>query len=413
MRDDLRLLRERRFALLFAARTTSVLGSAIGPVALAFAVLDLPDATATTLGLVLAAEAVPAVLFMLIGGVVADRFPRYRVMVSADVAAGLSFAALAALFLTDQAHLGPVMALAACHGIAQAMFYPALTGIVPQVVPPDRLQPANGLLRLSMNGSRILGLAIGGGLVATIGPGWALAVDAASFLVSALMLAGVRVANTRSESGTTMLADLRHGWREFVGRQWIWVIVLQFALVNAAANAGLGVLGPVLAKRDLGGAPAWSLILAAEAAGMVLGVLVAIRFRPKRPMLAATVAMFPTAAPFALLGMHAHVLIVASAAFIAGICIDIFAVLWDTALQQHIPPDALSRVSSYDAVGSFMFGPLGLLAAGPLAGLIGLEEALWGCAALIVLPTALALLSPSVRQLPAGAPVVEPAAVVP
>ncbi len=404
MRDDLRLLTDRRFALLFSARTVSILGTAISPVALAFAVLDLPGASATTLSLVLAAQSVPEVLFLLLGGVVADRFPRYRVMVGAELAAGVSFAVLAALFLLDAAHVPVVMALAAVNGVATAMFFPALTGIVPQVVPQERLQGANGLLRLSMNGSRILGLAVAGALVAVFGTAWALAIDAMSFLISAALLAGVRVPNTRVDMGTSLLGDLRHGWHEFSSRQWLWVIVIQFSILNAAMTAALGVLGPVIAKRDLGGAPAWSAILAAEAIGMVAGVLLAIRIRPSRPMLVATLVMFGTAPPVMLLSLGAPVLIVAASALVAGACIDIFTVLWETALQQHIPPDALSRVGSYDAIGSFMMMPVGLLAAGPAAGLIGVEAALWGCAALIVVPTGLALLSPQLRQLRSGAP---------
>jgi predicted MFS family arabinose efflux permease len=409
VRDDLRLLTDRRFALLFSARTISILGTAISPVALAFAVLDLPGASATTLSLVLAAQSVPEVLFLLLGGVVADRFPRYRVMVGAELAAGVSFSVLAALFLLDSAHVPVVMALAAVNGIATAMFFPALTGIVPQVVPTERLQGANGLLRLSTNGSRILGLAIAGALIALFGTGWALAIDAVTFLISAALLAGVQVPNTRVDMGTSLLGDLRHGWREFSSRQWLWVIVLQFSILNAAMTAGLGVLGPVIAKRDLGGAPAWSTILAAEAIGMVFGVLLAIRIRPSRPMLVATLVMFGAAPPMMLLGLGAPVLVVAASALLAGVCFDIFGVLWETALQRHIPPDALSRVGSYDAIGSFMMAPLGLLAAGPAAGLFGVEAALWGCAALVVVPTALALLSPQVRQLRSGAPKRAPA----
>jgi predicted MFS family arabinose efflux permease len=405
VRDDLRLLTDRRFGLLFGARTISVLGSAIAPVALAFAVLDLPGATPTTLGLVLAAQTLPEVLFLLLGGVIADRFPRYRVMVTAELAAGVSFGALATLFLLDAAPLPVVMALAAINGVATAMFMPALVGIVPQVVPTDRLQSANGVLRLTTNGARILGYAIAGGLVAAFGPGWALTVDALTFLVSAVLLAGVRVPNLRGDRDTGVLGDLRHGWREFASRQWLWVIVLQFSVLNAAFNAGIGVLGPVLARRDLGGAAAWSTVLTGQAIGMLLGVLVAMRIRPARPMLVATLTMFGVAPPFLLLAGGAPVLVIAAAALAAGVCFDVFGVLWDTALQRHIPPAALSRVSSYDMVGSFMIGPLGLLAAGPAAGLFGVDTALLGCAALILVSTALALLSPQVRQLAASGPV--------
>lgn len=261
-------------------------------------------------------------------------------MVGAEVVAGCSLGVLATAFIVGTPAVPLVMGLAAVNGIATAMFYPALTGIVPQVVPADQLQGANGLLRLSTNGSRILGLAVAGALVVFIGPGWALAIDAATFLVSAVLLAGVQVPNTRVDGDSGLLGDLRHGWREFSSRQWIWVIVLQFSVLNAATTAGVGVLGPVIAKRDLGGAAAWSTILAGEAIGMLLGVLVVMRMRPSRPMLVATLAVFGGAPPYILLAGGAPVLVVAAAALVLGVCFDIFGVLWETALQQHIPADA-------------------------------------------------------------------------
>ncbi len=220
-----------------------------------------------------------------------------------------------------------------------------------------------------------------------------------------MLLAGVRVPNLRGDQTTSIIADLRHGWREFSSRQWLWVIVLQFSLLNGAFVACVGVLGPVLAKRELGGAGAWSTILAAESVGTLLGVLVAMRIRPARPLLVATLSTFGMGLPFVLLALGAPVLAVAAAALFAGVCIDIFTILWDTALQRHIPPTALSRVASYDMVGSFMVGPLALLVAGPAAGLFGVQAAMLGCVGLMVLATALALLSPQVRTLPAGDPV--------
>jgi MFS family permease len=401
MRDALRLLADRRFAFLFSARTISTLGSGISPIALAFAVLDMPGASAATLGLVFAAQYLPEVLFLLVGGVVADRFQRYWVMVGAETAAGLSFGVLAALFLTGSAQLPLVMALAAISGIARAMLWPAFTGIVPQVVPSEKLESANGLLRLSMNSTQVLGIAIAGGLVMAVGPGWALAIDAASFLAGAALLTGVRVPNVRS-AGASMLEDLKHGWREFKSRQWLWVTAMQFAVLNAAVTAGLTVLGPLVAKRDLG-AEAWSVIVASGALGTVLGVLVAIRIRPSRPMLVAALSMFMAAPPFLLLGLGAPVSVVAAAAFVSGVCLDIAGVLWCTALQRHVPTEVLSRVSSYGTLSSFVLGPLALLAAGPVVALAGIDTALLGCGGLIFVAGALALLSPQVRQLAAHA----------
>ncbi|MQA26630.1 MAG: MFS transporter [Micromonosporaceae bacterium] len=404
MLGDLRLLRDRRFALLFSARSISVIGTVMAPVALAFAVLDLPGATPTTLGLVLASYGLALVLFVLLGGVFADRFPRYRVLIGSELLAALTGLTLATLFLTGTAPLPVLMVVVFLHGVAGAMFYPAFAGIIPQVVPNEQLPAANGLLRLTFNGARITGLAFAGALITAVGPGWALAADAATYLISAALLAGVRVPKTKAGSGASMLADLREGWQEFASRQWIWVIVLQFSIVNAAFAAGFGVYGPVIAKQDLGGAAGWSAVLVAQAAGMFLGVLVAMRIRPRRPMLIATLAVFPYAVPVLLLGTDVPLAVLITAAFLAGVSVDIFSVLWDTTLQRHVPGEALSRVSAYDMLGSFMVGPLGMLLAGPAAAVVGVKAAAFGCGALMVAVTALALLSPQVRRLPAAMP---------
>lgn len=422
-RRDLELLRDRRFALLFTARTVSVLGSAFAPVALAFGVLELAGANATTLSVVLVAQAVPQIVFMLAGGVLADRFPRYRVMIAGEVLCAAAYTVLAAMLVTGWAPLPGLVVAAALSGIGVALFFPALVGIVPEVVAAERLQSANGLLRLGTNSARIAGYALAGGTVVLVGAGPALAVSAAMFAGSALLIAALRLPpRVRSATGpaTTPLTDLRDGWREFVSRQWLWVIVLQFAFLVMALQAAHGVLGPVVAKEDLGGAAAWSAVLAGEAVGMLVGVLIAIRIRPRRPMLVAVALTLPTALPYLLLGVYAPLWTVVLGAVVMGICFDIFGVLWETSLQREVPPDVLSRVSSYDALGSLMFGPIGLLVAGPAAAVFGARPALIACAGLIVLATLAALCSPGVRNMrltdpgPAGTrpgdpgPVVEP-----
>ncbi|MEV0727149.1 MFS transporter [Polymorphospora sp. NPDC050346] len=401
-RRDLQLLRDRRFAILLAARTVSVLGSAFAPVALAFGVLELAGANATTLSVVLAAQAIPQVVFMLAGGVLADRFPRYRVMIAGEVLCAAAYTVLAAMLVTGWAPLPGLVVGAVLSGIGVALFYPSLVGIVPEVVAAERLQAANGLLRLGTNFARIAGYALAGATVVLVGAGPALAVSAAMFAGSALLIAALRLpARVRSAtgSGTNPLADLRDGWREFVSRQWIWVIVLQFAFLVMALQAAHGVLGPVVAKEEMGGAAAWSAVLAGEAVGMVVGVVIAIRIRPRRPMLVSVLLTVPTALPYLLLGIYAPLWMVVLGAVVMGICFDIFGVLWETSLQREIPPDALSRVSSYDALGSLMFGPVGLLVAGPAAAVFGARPTLIACAGLIVLATLAALCSPGVRNM--------------
>ncbi|MDP9845467.1 MFS transporter [Streptosporangium lutulentum] len=405
-RRDLDMLRDRRFTLLLAARTISVLGSSFAPVALAFGILALPGATATTLSVVLAAEALPTVAFMLVGGVIADRLPRHRVMMAGETINAGAFFCLAAMLLTGWTPLPALVAAAAISGIAIAILFPALTGIIPDVVPADRLQTANALLGLGANISRVAGLVLGGATVVLLGGGWALVVSGAMFAVAAVLVAALRLtpAQRSASERHSVLADLRDGWREFISRQWLWVVVAQFSVLVMAVQAAHGVLGPLMAKEHLGGAAAWSAILAGEAIGMIGGVFVALRLRPRRPILVATLLTPPTALPYLLLGLGAPLWMIIIGAVVMGVCFDIFGVLWSTTMQREIPADSLSRVSSYDALGSLMFGPIGLLLAGPLAILTGPKPALLGCAAIVVLASLAALLSPEVRRLRAPAP---------
>jgi MFS family permease len=411
VRRDLSILRQRRFALLFAARTASVLGSAFGPVALAFGVLGLPGATATTLSLVTAAEALAMVTFMLLGGVIADRFPRSRVMVVADVGAAVAWGGLAAMLLTGWAPMWLLVATSAFAGMATALFFPAASGVVPEVVAEERLQAANGLLRVGMNLARIVGFAVAGAAVAAFGAGWAMALNAALLLLSAGLTASLRVPSSAvSRSGAergNVLHDLREGWREYRSRQWLWVVTLQYSLVMMVFQAVWAVLGPVVANDHLGGARGWSLVLAAESVGMLVGVVVAIRARPRHPIRLVVILTFPLAIVPLALGLGAPLLVAIAASFASGVALDVLIVMWDTTMQREIPKEALSRVSSYDALGSLMFGPVGLVLAGPAVDLIGSSRALLISAAVTALASAGALCSPGVRNL-TWTPLAEP-----
>lgn len=387
-----------QFVLLASARTVSVLGNGFARVALAFAVLALPGATPGRLSLVLACQALPQLMFILVGGVIADRMSRARLMVVADVVGAGAYAGLAGLVLSGHAPLILVCALAVVAGTATALFSPAMDGLVPLVVPAGRLQEANGMLRVGTNSSLLLGLALSGVVVAWIGAGWALALNAVSFVVSAVLTARLRVPGraARTSSGWD---DLREGWSAFSSRQWLWVVVAQYAVVVAALNANVGVLGPLVAEEELGGARAWSVIVAAQALGTIAGAGLAARVRVRRPVLVAVLATFPAALPIALLAASAPVWLVAVTMFCSGVAADVFAVLWSTTIQREIPEEALSRVSSYEWFGSLAFAPLGLLAAGPTADAIGTRQSLAACATLIAIATCAALLSPQVRGL--------------
>ncbi|MFJ2901410.1 MFS transporter [Streptomyces sp. NPDC087212] len=397
------LWRDRPFLLLASARTISLLGSGFARIALAFAVLALPGAGPGRLSLVLACQSLPQLVFILVGGVIADRVSRAGLMVVSDLLGAAAYAGLAVLVFTGHAPLLPLCALAFVAGAATALFMPAMDGLVPLLVPGDRLQRANGLLRMGTNSSLLLGLALSGVTVAWIGAGWALALNALSFVVSALLLSRLPT-RARPAKASTGWADLKEGWREFSSRRWLWAVVAQYAIVVAAVNANIGVLGPLVAHRELGGAEAWSAIVGAQAVGTVAGAGLVARVRVRRPILVAVLATFPAAAPIALLAGSAPVWLIVVAMFCAGVAGDVYGVLWSTTMQREIPEEALSRVSSYDWFGSLAFAPLGLLLAGPAAAAVGLDDALAGCALLVVLATGAALLAPEVRNLTNGEP---------
>jgi MFS family permease len=398
LRAALRPLGEREFRLLFLGRMVSLFGSAFAPIALAFAVLDLTGSP-SDLGLVIAAGFVPQIFFILVGGIWADRLPRHHVMVVSDLLAGGAQAAIAMLVLTGVAEIWHLVVLQVIRGVATSFFFPAAQGIVPQTVSARLLQEANALLRLTRNGTQIGGVAAGGVLVAVIGSGWALAFDAATYFAGAVFLLALRLPRDLTMPERHFVHELREGWDAFRSRAWLWGIVLQFAFVNAAGVGAWAVLGPVVADDDLGGAAAWGFILAAQAAGFIVGGVFTLRYRPDRLLLVATLATFPMALPIVLLAVPAPAVMIALAAFAAGFGMEIFGVFWDVAMQQQISPDQLSRVYSYDALGSFVFIPLGAAVAGPAAESVGVTETLAGAAAVIVAATALVLLIDEVRNL--------------
>ncbi len=324
----------------------------------------------------LAARVLPMVIFMLVGGIWADRLPRNRVMVVSNIVSAMTQAVVAVLLFSGTAEVWQLAVLAAMNGTAGAFFFPASSGIVPQTVPEPLLQQANATLRLGLNGASIVGGALGGLVVGLTSPATGIAVDAASFLVSAMLVSAIRLSPALKQETTNFLADLALGWREFSSRMWLWVIVLQFGIVNAIEVGTEGVLGPAVAKEHLHGAIGWGLVLTADAIGLIGGGLLLLRLQPRRLLLAATLGflltvpfLFGLAIPLPLAG-------VAALALVAGIGAQTFGVLWDTTMQQEIPQDRLSRVYSYDALGSFALIPLGLAAAGPIAEAIGTEKTL-------------------------------------
>jgi MFS family permease len=400
VRQSFDALRERQFRLLFTGQIISLFGDALTGVALAFAVLDI--GSPTDLGYVFAAKTVPLVGFLLIGGVFADRLPRRVVMLTADVVRCGAQGAVAVLVLTHSAHIWEIVILQAVSGTASAFFNPASTGLTPLTVSPERLQQANALRGLSMASTGIIGAAVSGALVAGVGAGWALAVDAATFAVSAFFLAQLQLPPHVKLAAQSFLGDLREGWREFASRTWVWVIVLGASIGNMM-TAVFVVLGAVISKESLGGAGAWATILAALGVGSLVGGVVSLRVRVRHPLLFGSSFIGFLALPTALLAVRAPVVVIAAGALLAGGGNMIFNALWETALQQHVPPAALSRVSAYDWFGSLAFQPLGLVVAGPAAAAFGAGTTLWIASGVILATALLAVGTPSVRHLEAAA----------
>jgi len=390
-------LSERDFRLLWIGQTGSFLGDALVGVALAFAVLGV-GGSAGDLGLVFAAFALPRVVLTLAGGVWSDRLPRQRVMVACDIVRAAAQAIVAPLLITGNAEPWHLIALALVMGSAAAFFTPASVGFMPQVVSRARLQQANALVSISQSATHIFGPLLAGLIVATIGPGWAFAIDGVSFLMSAGFLLAMRPTPAVVPERRSFIAELADGWREVVSRRWVVASIATFSLSNVSLGS-FQVLGPLVADRELGGAAAWGLIVTGGAVGGVLGGAVSLRWRPARPLVAGFLLMILAQIELLLLIPPFPAMAVAGGAALTFAGIVISNTFWDTMLQQHIPPHALSRVSSYDWMGSLTFQPIAYAAIGPLTEAIGVDRALIVAAAIGVAANAGVLLVPSVRGL--------------
>jgi MFS family permease len=392
--------RGRQFRLLFASRTVSMLGDGVSTLALAFAVLQVTG-SAADVGFVFAVRAVPLVVLLLAGGVWSDRLPRQAVMVGADLVRASTQGLMAALVITGTAQLWQLIALGLLHGSATAFYSPASVGITPQTVPRDSLQEANSLLFTSFSAASIVGPLVGGALVATIGAGYGLALDASTFVVSAMLLAPLKL-DRLERVRATFLEDLRLGWQQVRRRKWLWVSILDFSFFQFIVYSSLYVLGPVVAKRSLGGAASWAAISSCLGIGLVVGSVIALRIRPRYPLRLAFAATLLVAPALALLGTATSTVAIAVAMVPAGATIAIGQTLWSTTLQQKVPGAVLSRVSSYDVITSTALRPVGYALAGPIAVAFGPRATLVGAAALFVLLELAALSVSDVRNLRAG-----------
>ncbi|MGO9490037.1 MAG: MFS transporter [Solirubrobacteraceae bacterium] len=391
-------LRNRSFRLLFVGQGVSAVGDGIAPVALSFAVLDLTGSVGD-LGLVLAAQSLPLLMFVLLGGVWSDRVSRRSVMLYSDLARAGVQGASAALLLTGTARVWQLAALQAVYGTGRAFFGPAATGLVPETVDPAHLQEANGLMGVAENLATVVGPALGGVVVVAAGAGWGLACDGVAFLVSAISLRMMRLPPLGFPERRSTIAELREGWRAFQSRTWLWVSVLSLTLIVTVVFAPLDVLGPEVARAHLGGAGAWAAISTASGIGATLGGAVALRWWPRYPLrtgflltlMGEPVLLFLLAGPSPLAPIIVFSLL-------AGMAAAVFNVFWFTALQREIPANELSRVSSWDHLGTYGLQPIGLAAVGPISVAVGISATLYGAGVLVVLLTGLVLAMPTVRN---------------
>jgi MFS family permease len=397
-RAGLRVLRERNFALLYAARTVSLIGDGMTPVALAFAVLGLTGSTAD-LGIVLAARSLMVVTCILAGGVWADRLSPRVAMLLADLGRVAVMGTMGALLLAGTAQVWQLAGLYALEGLGTALFNPASSAIVPAIVPTSRLQDANAFLSLSKSAGQVAGPAFAGLLLALGSPGDALLVDAGTFAVSAAFLLRIVARPVRAHPTTSFMEDLREGWAEFSSRTWLWVCVAGAAFSNAIFFPAFQVLGPTVAESSLGGSGSWALIAAAFGLGSVVGGAAAITIRVSRILLASEAAVLLLVVPLILLAAEAGTLAIAAGALVTGFGLSVASVLYETAAQQYVPVEAMARVSAYDWFGSLAIEPLGFALVGALAAGIGISPVLWAGAALLVLIQSAVLAVPSVRNL--------------
>ncbi|WP_369276218.1 MFS transporter [Streptomyces sp. R11] len=381
-------LRNTRFRRFVTASLISATGSAMAPLALAYSVIE-QGGGAGDLGVVLATNTVPTVVFLLVGGVLADRVSRSRLLFLGNLLAAAAQGALAVTVAIGQATTTSIAVCGFVSGTAMAFTVPATQGAVPQIVPAEQLQQANALLRLPSNAVKVLGPAIGGVVVAASGPAWALAWDALTFAVAAVLLLGLRL--DAPVTATSALSDLREGWTGFWSRTWLWTYTVAGAVLVAAWLAGFQLLGPVVAAEQYAGARDWGLVAAAFSAGLLVGTVVCLRWRPYRLMAVAVVAGAPLAGPLLVMAWGLPLVWLLLATLLAGVALDVAIVAWTTAFQQHVPQGELGRMSAFNSVGERLAIPLGYLLTALAAGSWGNRTVLLACAGLVVAATVLNL----------------------
>lgn len=400
MFSDLReLSRFPGFLPLILSRFISNVGNGLSPIALAYGVLSLKNATATDLSLVMTARIAPMIIFMLLGGVIGDRFKRNRIVGGTDVIGSLFAGTSAISFIAGFASVPLLCLMGGLFGILAALWWPAMSGVLPEILPKESLQKGNAVVGLLSNFGFIVGALIGGTVVTLYGSGWALLVDAVSFLIAGILVWNIDLPAMPEREKNSMFHDLKIGWFEFISRSWVVAIVIGFTFMNLCFEATLSVLGPLAFNSGGHGPRDWSFNLAAITAGMIAGGIASFKIHFSRPLVLGMTSIALVPAWIYSMGFELPLAVVLVGAFIAGVAVEIFGVVWGTSMQTNIPEQSYSRVVSYDAFGSYALAPIGIAFAGPLASWIGISHTLLVAASVSLIAALIPLALKSVREL--------------
>ncbi|MFL5954981.1 MAG: MFS transporter [Gaiellaceae bacterium] len=396
LRSRLGALEERDFRLVFSSTTISAIGDGVASIALVFAVLHISHNSPTAVGVVLACRQAAAAAIALAAGVLADRLPRHTVLVTVAAVQAVVQAVAGTLVVTGHATVPLLAGLGVVYGLADGFVIPAQNGLIPAVISTVRLQQANALLGLSRSVLGFAAPALGGLLVAAGSPGGAILIDAASFAVAAVLLARVHV-EPRADvvEPEPFLRELREGWSEFRRQRWIFNTIVFFGIGNFAGQAW-GVLAPLVMKEHYGGPSTYGVVLSMFGAGLVVGGVIVLRWQPSRPLLVSCLSALPFGLGVWMIAFLVPLPVLLAAQFVSGVGIAIHLALWFTVFQQQVPEAARSRVSSYDALGSFILIPLGTAVAGPVAAAIGVKHALIAAGVVTVVTNLLVVAQPVV-----------------
>lgn len=382
------------------ARFISNFGNGMSPIALAFGILHLPNGSANVLGLVLGSATVAMLVMSPFGGAIADKFGQVRVSGMVDIWASLGLFVQAGFFATGHVPLAVMLIANINFGLMWGIFWPAMSGVLPAIVPDEQLQTGNAVNQFFQNGAMILGAATGGIIVSQFGSTWALGVDAATFFIAGLLVFSFgHIVPRREANENSMLDDLKHGWKTFLSYRWIVSGVLGFSLIVLAWAAGQEILGPIIALKNFDGAKSWSVVLTAESIGYVIGSLTAMKIKPKHPLRFLLSISFSMPLFLWSLSKPQPLWFIALCALAWGVTLDLWSSLWSTAMQREVPREVLSRVSAFDAMGTMMFRPVGLAIAGPLSVLLGIPHTLQLLALLCVIMIGVMFAIPEMRNM--------------